>query len=171
MYLSVVKQIWPLISAIFVAFFVTLLLFPGLLSEVQNCTLGSWTPILIIAVFNFIDFFAKWLALIPIRWPPKVLLAISALRLVLVPLIIMCVAPSPSSPVFGENVVVWAALFTFVLALTNGYFGSLPMINVSAHVKNNKDRELAGRSSSLIRNVVFCYDDTLPDISICCFWC
>ncbi len=140
----VFRQIWPLIVAIFSTYFVTLLLFPGLLSEVQSCHLGSWAPILIIAIFSTTDFIAKWFALLPLRWSPRQLLAASASRIVLIPLVLLCVSPSPSHPVLGGYAIVWAGLFTLVLGLSNGYFGSLPLIVVSAHVKDKKDRELAG---------------------------
>lgn len=139
-----VSQIWPLIGAVFAGYFVTLLLFPGLVAEVQNCTLGSWTPILLIAIFNYTDFIAKYLALIPIRWSPKMLLVGSAVRIVLIPLIVMCVTPSPSSPVFGDTVIYLAGAFVLVLGLSNGYFGSLPLITAPKHVKDDRNKELAG---------------------------
>ena len=147
---SVVIQIWPLICAIFIDYFVTLLLFPGLLSLVQNCTLGSWTPVLLIAIFNAFDFFFKWFTLLPIRWSPKQLLVASISRIVFVPLIVMCVSPSPSDPVFGASVVIWASFFSLALGSTNGYFGSLPLIVLSGHVKEKRDRELAGGFKSLV---------------------
>ena len=58
-------------TAIFANYFVTLLVFPGLVSEVQYCRIGDWTPIILIAVFHVSDFVAKWLALLPCasRWP------------------------------------------------------------------------------------------------------
>lgn len=141
---SVIVQIWLLIGAIFINYFVTLLLFPGLLLKVQNCMLGSWTPVFLVAIFNYVDFVAKWLALLPVMWSPKQLLVGSSCRILLIPLVILCVSPSPSHPILGSNVVLWAGLFTFLLALSNGYFGSLPLIIVSAHVKVKNNRELAG---------------------------
>ena len=140
----VVSQIWPLIGAIFTAYFVTLLLFPGLLSEVQDCHLGSWAPIFIIAIFSITDFIAKWLALLPIEWSPRQLLIASLCRLILIPLVLLCVAPSPTHPVLRSSSLAWAAIFTFFLGASNGYLGSLPLIVVSGHVKEKKDRELAG---------------------------
>lgn len=55
----VVRQIWPLIVAVFANDFVTLLLFPGLISEVQYCTIGDWMPVVLITLFNTMDLVAK----------------------------------------------------------------------------------------------------------------
>ena len=68
----------------------------------------------------------------------------SILRVVLIPLILLCVSPSPAHPVLSNGVLGWAVIFTFTLGLSNGYFGSLPMINVSQQVENPRHRELAG---------------------------
>jgi solute carrier family 29 (equilibrative nucleoside transporter) protein 4 len=56
---GVVVEIWQLLVAVFVAFFLTLLLFPGLVSLVQYCPTGDWTPILLVAVFNVPELIAK----------------------------------------------------------------------------------------------------------------
>ena len=145
----VTKQIWSLMIAIFANYFITLLVFPGLVSEVQFCEIGDWMPVILIAVFNMTDFISKWLALLPCaqRWPPLGLMAASISRVILVPVILLCIAPSPSNPVIGVGAVVgMAVLFNVLLGLTNGFFGSLPMINVSKEVDKDKDRELAGIS-------------------------
>ena len=145
---NVVKQIWKLMVAIFANYFVTLLVFPGLVSEVQYCPIGDWMPIILIAVFNATDFVAKWLALLPcsLKWSSLWLMVASIIRVVIVPVILLCIIPSPSSPVIGGvAVVIVAVMFNFVLGVTNGFLGSLPMINVSKEVRKDKDREMAGQ--------------------------
>ena len=145
---NVVKQIWKLMVAIFANYFVTLLVFPGLVSEVQYCPIGDWMPIILIAVFNATDFVAKWLALLPcsLKWSSLWLMVASIIRVVIVPVILLCIVPSPSSPVIGGvAVVVVAVMFNLVLGVTNGFLGSLPMINVSKEVRKDKDREMAGQ--------------------------
>lgn len=142
---AVVVQIWALMAAIFIAYFVTLLLFPGIIAMIQDCSLGTWTPVLLVAVFNFTDLVAKWFTLLRVRWKPKQLLLASICRMVLIPLILICVSPSPSNPLLGSTVLVWAIIFTLLLAFTNGYFGSLPIIVTSAYVKDDRDKELAGK--------------------------
>lgn len=57
--LLVIREIWKLIVAIFVCYMVTLMLFPGLVSEVWYNPIGDWTPVLLVAVFNLTDFIAK----------------------------------------------------------------------------------------------------------------
>lgn len=57
--LQVMREIWQLIVAIFVAYVVTLMLFPGLISEIQYNPIGTWTPVLLVAIFNLTDLIAK----------------------------------------------------------------------------------------------------------------
>jgi len=45
--------------SICVVYFVTLSLFPGIESEIVSCRLGSWMPVVLIAVFNLFDFIGK----------------------------------------------------------------------------------------------------------------
>jgi len=68
----------------------------------------------------------------------------SILRIILIPLLLLCVSPSPANPVLSHGVLAAAVVFTFALGLSNGYFGSLPMINVSQQVENPRHKELAG---------------------------
>lgn len=55
----VFRVIWSYMLSIAVTYFITLCLFPGLESEIRNCTLGEWYPILIMAIFNLSDFVGK----------------------------------------------------------------------------------------------------------------
>lgn len=65
------RVIWTYMASIAVTYFITLCLFPGLESEIRNCTLGEWLPILIMAVFNLSDFVGKVkpLGQDPAQWP------------------------------------------------------------------------------------------------------
>ena len=61
-------------------------------------------------------------------------------RLILLPLIVMCAAPH-HAPIFpGEMLPI---SFTAILGLTNGLFGSLPIILAPSMVRDS-ERELAG---------------------------
>lgn len=53
------RLIWAYMLSIAMTYFITLCLFPGLESEIHNCTLGEWLPILIMAIFNLSDFVGK----------------------------------------------------------------------------------------------------------------
>ena len=53
--MTVASRIWPHMCTIALVYFVTLCLFPGIESEITNCSLGSWMPVLLMATFNFFD--------------------------------------------------------------------------------------------------------------------
>ena len=53
--LRLIRKIWKLALSVFLTFLVTLLVFPGLISDVQYCTLGDWPPIILITLFSFTD--------------------------------------------------------------------------------------------------------------------
>ena len=63
---KVVVEIWQLLLAAFGTYCLTLVLFPGLVSLVQHCAIGDWTPILLVAVFNFLDLIAKVVISLPL---------------------------------------------------------------------------------------------------------
>ncbi len=173
--LLVVRQTWRLIVAIIANYSVTLVLFPGLLSEVTFDPLGDWTPILLVSIFNTFDFIAKvsdlcppralhsclvtlqCLALIPLRCSPTALMAGALTRVIFIPLVLLCVSPSPSWPILHQGVIVWASLLACGLGITNGYYGSVPLINVSREVKDGRLRELAGTVTNCV-NLVLLHD-------------
>ena len=51
----IVKKIWRHMLSVFLIFFVTLLVFPGITSDVQYCQIGDWTIIIHVSLFNFSD--------------------------------------------------------------------------------------------------------------------
>ncbi|XP_071963755.1 equilibrative nucleoside transporter 4-like [Antedon mediterranea] len=143
------KQVWLYMLSIAITYFVTLCLFPGIESELINCTLGDWMPIIIMAIFNATDLIGKLLAALPFSWKPKNLLIATSARIVLVPLMVLCVVPR-RSPTLSNSV--WAMIFSALLGVSNGYFGSLPMIIAPTTVADEK-RELTGNIMTLSYNV------------------
>ncbi|KAK2117079.1 hypothetical protein P7K49_003965 [Saguinus oedipus] len=139
----VARVIWADMLSIAVTYFITLCLFPGLESEIRHCILGEWLPILIMAVFNLSDFVGKILAALPVDWRGTHLLACSCLRVVFIPLFILCVYPS-GMPALRHPA--WPCIFSLLMGISNGYFGSVPMILAAGKV-SPKQRELAGGSS------------------------
>ncbi|XP_042720051.1 equilibrative nucleoside transporter 4 isoform X2 [Lagopus leucura] len=137
------RLIWAYMLSIAMTYFITLCLFPGLESEIHNCTLGEWLPILIMAIFNLSDFVGKILAALPYDWRGTHLLVYSCLRVVFIPLFIMCVYPN-GQPAFGHPA--WPCVFSLLMGITNGYFGSVPMILAAGKV-SPEQRELAGRAA------------------------
>ncbi|OXB82766.1 UNVERIFIED_CONTAM: hypothetical protein H355_000464 [Colinus virginianus] len=139
------RLIWAYMLSIAMTYFITLCLFPGLESEIHNCTLGEWLPILIMAIFNLSDFVGKILAALPYDWRGTHLLIYSCLRVVFIPLFIMCVYPN-GHPAFGHPA--WPCVFSLLMGITNGYFGSVPMILAAGKV-SPEQRELAGNTMTV----------------------
>ena len=71
MRLGIVADIWQLLVAVFSTYFVTLLVFPGLVSLVQHCPIGDWAPIVLVTVFNVPDLLAKVMPLLHHVPPPR----------------------------------------------------------------------------------------------------
>ncbi|KAM5216121.1 equilibrative nucleoside transporter 4 isoform 1-T4 [Hipposideros larvatus] len=141
----VARVIWADMLSIAVTYFITLCLFPGLESEIRHCVLGEWLPILIMAVFNLSDFVGKILAALPMDWRGTHLLACSCLRVVFIPLFILCVYPS-GMPALRHPA--WPCVFSLLMGISNGYFGSVPMILAAGKV-GPKQRELAGNTMTV----------------------
>ncbi|XP_061064889.1 equilibrative nucleoside transporter 4 [Eubalaena glacialis] len=141
----VARVIWADMLSIAVTYFITLCLFPGLESEIRHCILGEWLPILIMAVFNLSDFVGKILAALPMEWRGTHLLACSCLRVVFIPLFILCVYPS-STPALRHPA--WPCVLSLLMGISNGYFGSVPMILAAGKV-SPKQRELAGNTMTV----------------------
>lgn len=139
------RVIWAYMLSIAVTYSITLCLFPGLESEIRNDTLGEWLPILIMATFNMSDFVGKILAAVPYEWSGGRLLFFSCLRVVFIPLFVMCVYPA-DAPTLSHPA--WPCLFSLLMGVTNGYFGSVPMIQAAGKVPPEQ-RELAGNTMTV----------------------
>ncbi|XP_059204873.1 equilibrative nucleoside transporter 4 isoform X2 [Centropristis striata] len=139
------RVIWAYMLSIAVTYSITLCLFPGLESEIRNPMLGEWLPILIMATFNMSDFVGKILAALPYDWSGGRLLFFSCLRVVFIPLFVMCVFP-PAAPTLSHPA--WPCLFSLLMGVTNGYFGSVPMIQAAGKVPPEQ-RELAGNTMTV----------------------
>lgn len=159
--IEITRRIWPFMASIGLAYFVTLCLFPGIESEIVSCRLGSWMPVLLMAVFNFMDLIGKVclisiisstittdspifqiIASVPYDWSRAELVLMSLARIILVPLMLMCAAPRHSPLIPMES---WAFIISATLGLTNGIFGSVPMILAPTKVAE-EHKELAGES-------------------------
>nr|XP_031532600.1 equilibrative nucleoside transporter 4 [Vicugna pacos] len=144
-FLGLRRVIWADMLSIAVTYFITLCLFPGLESEIRHCILGEWLPILIMAVFNLSDFVGKILAALPMDWRGTHLLACSCLRVVFIPLFILCVYPS-GTPALRHPA--WPCVLSLLMGISNGYFGSVPMILAAGKV-SPRQRELAGNTMTV----------------------
>ncbi|XP_698839.3 equilibrative nucleoside transporter 4-like [Danio rerio] len=142
---AVARVIWPYMLSILVTYFITLCLFPGLESELHNDTLGEWLPILTMALFNMADFVGKILAACPYEWGGVQLLVCSCLRVLFLPLFVMCVSPV-QRPLLAHPA--WPCGLSVMLGISNGYLGSVPMIQAAGKVPLQQ-REVAGNTMTV----------------------
>jgi len=122
-------------------YFVTLSLFPGVESEMINCQWREWFPIILMALFNVFDVLGKIVALAAHHiLSPMQLFTCSLLRFIYIPLMILCILPK-HSPLLSN--VFWQFFLSSTLGLTNGYFGSVPMIRAPLTIIEER-KELTG---------------------------
>lgn len=143
--LEVAKLIFPYMTSIGVAYFVTLCLYPGIVSEIISCKFESWMPVILMTAFNASDLLGKVFALIPYEWKRTQLLYFSSARVILIPLFLLCAIPRGAPILSGEG---YPLLFSWLLGLTNGIVGSIPMIQAPSKVPE-EHRELAGNIMTL----------------------
>ncbi|KAK0163646.1 hypothetical protein PV327_007309 [Microctonus hyperodae] len=143
--IEVAKLIFPYMASIGVAYFVTLCLYPGIVSEIISCKFESWMPVMLMAAFNAADLLGKMLAAIPYEWTRTQLLYFSGARIILIPLFLLCAIPRHAPILSGEG---YPLLFSWLLGLTNGIVGSVPMIQAPSKVPE-EHRELAGNIMTL----------------------
>eukprot|EP00761_Pharyngomonas_kirbyi_P008511 gb/GECH01008522.1/.p1 GENE.gb/GECH01008522.1/~~gb/GECH01008522.1/.p1 ORF type:complete len:464 (+),score=43.06 gb/GECH01008522.1/:1-1392(+) len=94
-YSSVLRKKWISMLSVYLVFLITLSLFPGLISEIEQTTFSipnGWFPIILILLFNVCDFSTKITAN-RISISPKILLILTISRVVFFPLLLFCVHP------------------------------------------------------------------------------
>lgn len=89
------------------------------------------------------------MASLPYNWSRRQLILLSSMRIVLVPLLLLCCAPRTQPIISGE---VPAFIFTMALGITNGLAGSLPMMLAPAKVPATL-KEVSGNMMTLSYNV------------------
>ncbi|XP_054846167.1 equilibrative nucleoside transporter 2 [Eublepharis macularius] len=147
---GVLQKIWQLALCIVLVFSVTLSVFPAMTASVasvsENKTWSKFfTPVCCFLLFNVMDWLGRS-ATSYFLWPEKSLPLLPVavgLRLLLVPLLLLCNIPQRSYlPVlFHQDA--WFVLFMVVFSLSNGYFVSLTMCLAPKQVKPHES-ELAG---------------------------
>lgn len=145
----VAQAIYPYMVCIALAYCVTLSLYPGIESEIISCSFGNWMPVLLMFTFNTSDVIGKLLAAVPYVWSRRQLILMSGLRIILVPLLLLCCAPRSHPVIIGEGA---AFIFTIALGISNGLAGSLPMMLAPAKVPGTL-KEVTGNMMTLSYNV------------------
>ncbi|XP_071550430.1 equilibrative nucleoside transporter 4 [Panulirus ornatus] len=137
---QVSRNIWQYMLSIALAYFVTLCLYPGIETEVVSCSLRSWMPVIMMALFNLFDFIGKVLASLPYDWTRRQLVGVSLVRVLFVPLMMLCAGPRTSPVIPGEAT---PLILSALLGISNGVLGSVPMILAPTKVQD-EHRELTG---------------------------
>ncbi|XP_022904129.1 equilibrative nucleoside transporter 4 [Onthophagus taurus] len=145
---EITKAIYPYMISICLVYFATLCLYPGIASEIWSCNLRSWMPILMMAIFNGADLLGKMLAASSWHWTGSRLVRCSVARLIMIPLMLMCVIPKANPLLSAE---IFAFVFALILGLSNGVLGSVPMIQAPSKV-DDRHRELTGNMMTLLYN-------------------
>ena len=109
--------------------------------------------------------FLQILAALPYDWSGGRLLFFSCLRVIFIPLFIMCVYPANAPTLYHPA---WPCLFSLLMGVTNGYFGSVPMIQAAGKVPPEQ-RELAGEREHTVMNVCFLFLDQVKLLLVVTF--
>ncbi|RNF04554.1 nucleoside transporter 1 [Trypanosoma conorhini] len=119
--MTVFKCIWPMLLSCFTVFGATLLVFPGVFFAAGGS--NDWYATIIVAMFNLGDFLSRFFLLFKrLRPSPRVVLAGSFLRVLIVPLLVLCVRKIIPGDVLPY-------ILCLLWGLTNGYFGGMAMIH------------------------------------------
>ena len=144
-YFPLMKKIAVPAATVWMTFFVTLSIFPGITSRISSSRLGDWMPVMLIAVFNVFDLLGKSTAGWPVHWTKlgltmKKLLFITFLRLVFIFLVIFCMTPAGHPIISGEGIPV---VLMILIGYTNGYIGCAAM-EYAPEMVDDHERETAG---------------------------
>ena len=52
---SVIRNTWKVIIAIFVVYTASLMIYPSLMSEIQYCAIGDWSPVILVTLYSVLD--------------------------------------------------------------------------------------------------------------------
>lgn len=134
--MAIFKEIWPFGLSVWGVFAVTLVAFPALCVKIFSTSEDKiWAdvyfqPVITFLLFNVGDYVGRQVAGF-IMWPrrgSRILYVMVVLRLVFIPLFLLCnhspVSPIPST--FSHDA--WYILFMSLFSLSNGYCSSLCMM-------------------------------------------
>eukprot|EP01026_Neomeris_dumetosa_P036621 TRINITY_DN2958_c0_g1_i6.p1 TRINITY_DN2958_c0_g1~~TRINITY_DN2958_c0_g1_i6.p1 ORF type:complete len:429 (+),score=37.34 TRINITY_DN2958_c0_g1_i6:86-1372(+) len=136
-YLTVFQKVWKEALSLVVIYVITLSIFPGVLAEdIESEALGSWYPILLIALFNFADFVGKSMPPFNFLSQTWLILICSISRIFFVPIYAISA--------HYKMVDWWFFIWTFLLGVSNGYLTDLAMMAAPLKVKQAALQEIVG---------------------------
>lgn len=135
----VLYKIWKMGFGVSFVFFVTLLGYPGMVTDIPAPTIrADWFPIVLITVFNCFDLLGKML---PLKWDwkfgDKWLYLCTLFRIIFIPLFMFCIRMKA----LQEEVI--PVIIVALFAVSNGYLGALMMMNGPTKV-SPPEKEVAG---------------------------
>lgn len=139
---QVMKKIWHMCFLITFVFFVSLAIFPGISVTIESyygptSVMADWLPVLMIVMFNVFDFLGRLFPRFIVLFGEKSVTVPILLRVVLLPLFIMCIYPRV---IYHDAI---PLVFMGILSLTNGYLSSIVMMTAPGLVDPH-EREMAG---------------------------
>ncbi|KPA80135.1 putative mitochondrial inosine-guanosine transporter (NT2) [Leptomonas pyrrhocoris] len=153
--LSVFKRVYPMLLCVFLVYFTSLLIFPGVFFLVK--TNDGWYMTLIITLFNLGDFVSRMLLMFrPLRPSPTMVIGGTLGRLIIIPFLVLCVRGIIS------GVALPYVLMTLV-GLTNGYFGCMACIHCprTTTLRYAGERSLAAMLSGIAIMLGLCFGSNL----------
>lgn len=122
-YLDIAWEVRYLVGGLVCIYLVTLSIFPGVLAEdVASIKLGSWYPVILMAVFNAADCAGKWLPAVPALQMenPRAVAGWAGTRVVFIPLFHFAATRGAGGVVIG--------LLAALLGLSNGLLTAAAMM-------------------------------------------
>lgn len=118
---SVMRKVYPMLFSAFFGYFVTMTLWPGVYFHTYSGD-SNWFSTIIVLLFNTGDFLSRLILMVrPLRPSPMGCLIGAILRVLFIPLIVLCVRGIINSEALPYVLVT-------IFGLTNGYFGVMSMI-------------------------------------------
>lgn len=131
------RKLWRYALAVFINYWVTLSIFPGVLAEdISSKLLGSWFTIVLITLFNCADSVGRMLPSVFYARDGAVLLVFSAIRVAFIPCYSLLVKHQTGDVSF--------MVVTGVLGLTNGYVTTATMATPDLAVTSKQEAVVAG---------------------------
>ena len=152
--LIIFKKTCFLHLTLFFNFTITLFLFPTFITAAYSChpELCDMVPIISLTIFVTTDFFIRWFTLIKVRCSSFVLFLISLLRVLFIPLICLFIFPLDEPIILVEYGLPIFFVVIGAFGLTNGYFGSVPLVIIPSKLKAG-DRQ-SGSSMGIFMLVI-----------------
>ena len=135
--LIIFKKTCFLQLTLFFNFVITLFLFPTFITAAYSChtQLCDWVPIIALTIFVTTDFIIRWFTLIKVKCSSLVLFIISLFRVLFIPLICLFIFPLDKPIMNVEYGLPIFLVVVGVFGLTNGYFGSVPLVIIPRKLK------------------------------------